>query len=106
MKKTILASIGALFLFSGCATGPVAGAFTFTKHSTGGDAGVALDVSASESKTGSSACRGILGLISFGDCSVDAAAKDGGISKVKSVTHDTTNILYFYSSYTTTVKGE
>lgn len=106
MKKTILGAVAASFIFAGCASSPIASALNFTTHSTGGDAGVAMDKTAKAKKIGTSSCTGILGIVAFGDCSVEAAAKDGKIKRIKSVSHDTTNILYIYSNYSTTVKGE
>jgi hypothetical protein len=106
MKKTLITTVAAAVLLSGCASSPVNGLFTFTKHSTGGDAGVQLDSTANSSKTGESICTSILNLIAFGDCSVEAAANEAGITKVKSVSHESTNLYLFYSSYSTIVTGE
>jgi hypothetical protein len=60
----------------------------------------------SGSKTGMSSVTAILGIISTGDGSVDAAARDGGISTVKGVDYHFTNVLGVYQRYTTVVHGD
>jgi len=56
-------------------------------------------------RTGQATAINVLGLISFGNASIRAAANDGGITKIKSVDAHTTNILGIYASYTTEVAG-
>lgn len=58
------------------------------------------------SKTGTACANSILGWIARGDASIDAAKQAGGITKVSSVDHSVENILGFYATYCTTVKGE
>jgi len=57
------------------------------------------------SKTGQACATNILGLISTGDASIDAAKKAGGITTVSSVDHDSTSILMLYGQFCTVVKG-
>lgn len=57
------------------------------------------------SKTGQACATNILGLISTGDASIDAAKKAGGITTVASVDHDSTSILMLYGTFCTVVKG-
>ena len=57
-------------------------------------------------KTGRACPTNILGLISTGDASIDAAKKAGGITTVASVDHDSTDILLVYGEYCTVVKGD
>lgn len=57
-------------------------------------------------KTGQACVNNILGLISTGDASVDAAKKAGGISNVSSVDHSSKVILGLYGQFCTVVKGE
>lgn len=57
------------------------------------------------SKTGQACANNILGLISTGDASIDAAKKAGGIKDVSSVDHDSTSILGLYGTFCTVVKG-
>lgn len=58
------------------------------------------------SKEGSATCSNVLGLFAFGDCSIEAAASDGKITKIKSVNYEHFTVLGLYSSYTTVVKGD
>ena len=59
-----------------------------------------------DSKTGTSEAMTILGLVALGDASIDAAMKDGGITKVQRADYHTFNILGVYAKLTMTVKGE
>ena len=76
--------------------------------------------SANASKSGQSCATNILGLISIGDASIDAAKKAGSIKDVAtreeieflaghkdvaSVDHDSTSILGLYGTFCTVVKG-
>ena len=57
-------------------------------------------------KTGSATANVILGFSFGGDCSIEKAAADGGITKVATVKCKHTNVLGVYQSYKTTVSGE
>jgi hypothetical protein len=58
-------------------------------------------------KVGESCAMGILGLAAFGDASVDAAKKQGGISDVHSVEFKNFSILGFvYTNACTEVHGK
>lgn len=57
------------------------------------------------SKSGQACANNILGLISTGDASIDAAKKAGGITTVASVDHDSTSILGLFGTFCTVVKG-
>lgn len=57
-------------------------------------------------KTGVSQCTSILGLVALGDCSIAAAKRNGGITKVYSVDGDVKNILGIYGVYKVIVTGE
>ena len=105
LKKTLPIAI-LLSVFSGCVSSPVNGAlYTSTIHSGLGDGGIVNDSVKSE-KTGTATCTSVLGMFAFGDCSVDAAKKDGKITKVSSVSHESKNIAFFQITYKTIVKGE
>ena len=56
-------------------------------------------------RMGEATCESILGLIATGDCSVKAAALNGGITNVSSVSVKQKNILGVYAKYTTVVTG-
>lgn len=57
------------------------------------------------SKTGQACASNILGLVSTGDATIDAAKKAGSITTVSSVDHDSTSILGLYGTFCTVVKG-
>ena len=58
------------------------------------------------SKKGIAYCESFLGLITTGDASIQAAADNGGITKISHVDWDVRNILGLYGKYTVTVYGE
>ncbi|WP_120945230.1 TRL-like family protein [Helicobacter labacensis] len=87
-------------LLVGCGTSiPVGALYTDVKVPVSGNGG-------HHSKRGEASCTSILSLIAMGDCSVETAAKAGGISNIKSVDRKVTNILGIYGRYTTIVKGD
>ncbi|MBW2564953.1 MAG: TRL-like family protein [Deltaproteobacteria bacterium] len=57
-------------------------------------------------KVGTSQCTSILGAVAIGDASIEAAKKNGGITKVHHVDYGVKNILGIIGTYTTTVYGE
>jgi hypothetical protein len=57
-------------------------------------------------KTGEAKCTSILGLVCTGDCSIQAAAANGGIKKIHHVDYKAYNILSIYAETTTVVYGE
>ena len=104
MKKTVIL-LGSLLLMAGstgCIGAPVVpplglvytqiGAPLSLKGQPGG-------------KRGESEVVAILGLVSTGDASVRAAAKNGGITNVTHVDYEFQNVLGVYQRYTTVVYG-
>lgn len=57
-------------------------------------------------KTGAATATSILGIVATGDASIEAAAKNGGITRIHHVDHHSRNIFGFYSEFTTIVYGE
>ena len=57
-------------------------------------------------KVGRATCRNILGLVAFGDASIQEAARGAGITTINHVDAESTRIWFFYSQYTTVVYGE
>jgi hypothetical protein len=100
MKKLLIISTLSLTLI-GCAHSPVNGMITMVKW----DGGVS-NPEVSSIKTGKSCAKSILGVFASGDASIETAKKNGGISRVASVDHETTNIMHFYGQYCTIVTGE
>ena len=69
---------------------------------------VATDTAARSMKEGRSSATAWLGLFAFGDGSVDAAMKSGGITKVHHVDHQVTHLFAggIFLTNTTIVHGE
>jgi len=68
---------------------------------------VATDKDAKSMKTGEASASAFLGLFAFGDSSVDAAMKNGGISRVHHVDHKVNLILWgLFLQDTTIVYGD
>ncbi len=79
--------------------GPQGWLFTSTKigvHAT----------SNSGSKTGSACTFSILGILALGDGSINAAATDGGISKISAIDLKGLSILGIFSNQCTIVRGD
>lgn len=57
-------------------------------------------------KTGKSCVISVLQLVSAGDGGINAAKKDGNITKVATVDYDFMNVLGVYGQYCTKVTGE
>ena len=105
MKKTItLLSLVFLvsIMASGCATLQPVGTF-YTEVSLPGPIG---DGSADYSKVGKAMAKSYLTLIATGDASIEAAAKNGGITDIKYVDYSVKNILGIIGEYTTVVYGD
>jgi hypothetical protein len=103
MKKFwFVFALGAVCILVGCATMiPMGGLYTGTKmpFTATGNGGVS-------SKTGEAQCISILNLVALGDCSIETAKKNAGITKVNTVDWDIKNILGIYGTYTVIVSGE
>lgn len=99
-KKLLIVFAGFIFILSGCASGiypggptPAGGLITNVKSPTR-SLTVVTDSSATAQKTGTASIGAFLGLFAFGDASIDAAMKDGGITKVHHVDHEVTSFLF------------
>ena len=51
-------------------------------------------------KVGEATCKSVLGLVAWGECSIDGAMKNGGLAKVHHVDQLTMAIVFFYSEFT------
>ena len=58
------------------------------------------------SKTGIAESKSILGLIAWGDCSINSAAKNGNIQTINHADYAYMNVLGVYQSFKTMVYGE
>lgn len=89
-------------MLNGCATPyPMGVVYTEVKAPV-----AAGDGTMSYSKVGTAKATSILGLVATGDCSIKAAAANGGIKNIKYVDYDARNTLGIYGEYTTTVYGD
>ena len=66
---------------------------------------VTLD-SLTANKKGVSSCYSVLGLVAYGDCSINAAMKEGDITKIRHVDSTSMNVLFFYFKFDTIVYGD
>jgi hypothetical protein len=66
---------------------------------------VAVGSAAGSAKVGRSEAWGIL-LFATGDASISTAMKNGGITRIHHVDHETSTFLGVYAKYTTIVYGE
>jgi len=57
-------------------------------------------------KQGQASAAAVLGMVGWGDCSIDAAARAGAIGQIKHVDYRFVNILGIYQEFTTIVNGE
>ena len=57
-------------------------------------------------ETGKASTQNILGLVAWGDASVEQAAENGDLSRVNHVDYKFLNVLGIYSQYTTVAHGE
>ena len=89
-------------LFTGCATQQPLGILV-TDNTLSKEVG---DNSVSSKKVGTAMSQSYLGLIAIGDCSIETACKNGGITKISHVDWKVRNILGAIGEYTTTVYGE
>ncbi|HOK03633.1 MAG TPA: TRL-like family protein [Victivallales bacterium] len=100
LKGTALALT--VLAVGGCATAIPQGAI-FTD--------VKLPVSSADgeilyTKSGVSEARSYLGLVAFGDASIEQAVKNGGLKKIKYVDYYANNFLGLIGTYKTTVYGD
>lgn len=90
IMKKVLVLVALLGLLAGCSSaGLVGGIYTNVitpVNATSNEIGA---------KTGTAKCLSVLGIAATGDCSTDAAAKNGSITEIKTV--DKKNIFYFRS---------
>ena len=92
-------------LIQGCSTlGPPLAGYIVTNVSYPHVQAVADDGKVGN-KTGTATAVNILGLFAFGDASVLEAAKNGGITNIKTIDHTATSFIFF-GSFSTTVTGE
>lgn len=100
-QLSILLVLSVALVLGGCATSTPQG-----RLFTGMDLPVTATSNGEASKVGKASCQSLLFLFASGDCSLQAAKEDGGISKVAHADWSATNILGLYGRYELTVHGE
>lgn len=68
--------------------------------------GLAVTNNAGSSKVGTAEAKGYLGLIAMGDASIQAAARDAGITRIHHVDYQSKSYIGVYNVYTVIVYGE
>jgi hypothetical protein len=99
-------SVGALLLLAACHRYPMGSLYTGTTVPHNANDLELAGAGKSGDKVGESCATGILYLVAFGDASVDAAKKAGGITDVHSVEFKEMNILGIYMKGCTEVHGK
>jgi len=94
-----MALLLALVLLTGCATYvPVGGFYVQGKQGL-------QDNNEAASKVGRACMNSYLSLIAVGDASVEAAKRNGSITKVATIDYEVNNVFGFIGEYCTVVKG-
>ena len=116
MFKKLLACVISLgvasFISAGCAAPPtpMGGSLILDVHAPNSNGGQAIvgqtNDSISATKTGSAMISSLLGWITDGDCSVNAACAVEQITKVSHVDYHSTSLLGLIADHTTIVYGE
>jgi hypothetical protein len=106
MRRSMsLATIGLGLMFcSGCAmvASPLPGSiYTSVKYPS-----MAGSTAGPGTKRGEASASSILGIVATGDASIEAATRNGGITKIHTVDAQVKSVMGFYASYTTVVTGE
>jgi len=100
--------VSSLMSLAGCASysnqgTPVGLLYTGTRAPSTLDRAEVTGAGKTGAKSGEACSNGILGLVAWGDSSVDAAKKAGQISSVHSVEYGATGVLGFVYTQTCTV---
>ncbi|MBX3230439.1 MAG: hypothetical protein KIT84_03105 [Labilithrix sp.] len=109
--KLLKAGVGAAFALVaiGCGFGggyPYGSLYTGTQVPHGININETSGPGKTGDKNGEACATGILGLAAFGDASLDAAKKAGGVSEVHSIEFHSTNILGIYTQGCTVAHGK
>jgi hypothetical protein len=103
LLKSVVVAIVSAILYTSCAivAAPVNGGLYGNVK-----APLAVTSNSVGTKVGVGTASSILGIISSGDASIQAAAKSAGITKISHVDYESTNILTFYATFKVYVYGE
>jgi hypothetical protein len=108
----LVVGLAGVCLLSGCASsffpgGPSVAGGIYTEVSDPAQNLAVATTASSGAKRGEASAMGICGLVAQGDASLEAAMKNGGITKVHHVDHQVMSVLgLIYVKTTTIVYGE
>ena len=102
--RILVLSVLALISVSGCAVVASPGGNGSIYTSVQGP--IAPGTATSGSKTGRACAMNVLGVVATGDASIAEAKRQGGITTVASVDHESLSVLGVYSRFCTVAAGE
>ena len=102
VSKILAAGLAISFL-AGCAMTPVAPprGIMFTDQKA-----PLFPASETGSLKGSASAHNIMFMAGWGDCSIQTAATNAGITKIKNIDYELSNYFIFYQKFTVNVYGE
>ena len=100
MKKLFAFAFAAMML-AGCVKSPlVGGIYTDVKD------GLAVTGNAGSSEVGTAEAKGYVGVVALGDASIQAAAREAGITRIHHVDYQAKSDVGVYTIYTIIVYGD
>ena len=106
MKKLLIATITTLFL-AGCTTAPFQPSMGTVYSDTKAPLQLEYNKTDLGKKVGTATTHSVLGLVAWGDASIQAGAKDGNIKTVKHTDYEFLNVLFgIYTETTVFVYGD
>lgn len=107
MNRIFVAAIAAIVLLSmGCYSAPVMPPSGLIYMNVDAPVSPAVAGKPIGSRTGKASASSLLGLFAWGDASVEAAVRDGGIVEPQHIDYEFFNFLLLYQKFTTVVHGE
>ena len=104
---TVLAMCGVLWAAAGCFRAPVIPPTGLVFSQFNAPLTTEFDQTAANGlSTGEAASTSVLGLVAYGDCSLDAAAKAGGLSTIEYCDYSYLNVLGVYQKFTVVAHGK
>lgn len=101
-----LGALGLIVVLCGCYNAPVRPPIGNIYSDFAAPLDVDADGLGKGSKTGRSSSFSVLGLVAWGDCSVDAAASEGGLQSIHQVDYEFFHVLGIYQKFTTVAHGD
>jgi len=104
----LLVLLTAVVLLSGCSgyCSPVKPPVGLVYSEVFSTQDVNFDKTAVTSKSGQAMAKSVMGLVSWGDCSAQTAARNGSLKQINHSDYRFFTVLGVYSEYTTIVYGE